>query len=80
MYKRQRFAGLDPAAEAARRAAATAAYARRGYTAERVAGRLIRAVERDLPLAPVTAEAHAGLLASRLSPGLLRAVARLDAG
>ncbi|OSY37845.1 short-subunit dehydrogenase [Pseudonocardia autotrophica] len=75
-----RFAGTDDATQDARRRASAAAYARRGYTPDRVASRLIRAVERNVALAPVTAEAHAGLLASRLSPGLLRAVARIDAG
>ncbi|ANY08555.1 short-chain dehydrogenase [Pseudonocardia sp. HH130630-07] len=75
-----RFAGTSDAEQDARRGAAAAAYARRGYTAEQVAARLVRAVERDLPLAPVTAEAHAGLLASRLAPGLLRALARTDPG
>lgn len=75
-----RFAGTDEPTQDARRRAATAAYARRGYTPERVAARLVQAVERNLPVAPVTAEAHAGLLASRLSPGLLRAVARADGG
>ncbi|MEU6697213.1 SDR family oxidoreductase [Pseudonocardia sp. NPDC046786] len=75
-----RFAGTDEATQEARRRASAAAYARRGYTPERVASRLVRAVERNVALAPVTAEAHAGLLASRLSPGLLRAVARIDGG
>ena len=75
-----RFAGTDPSTQDARRRSAAAAYARRGYTPERVATRLVRAIEKDLPLAPVTAEAHAGLLAARLSPGLLRAVARVDGG
>jgi hypothetical protein len=75
-----RFAGADDAEQDARRRAVAAAYARRGYTPERVAARLVRAVEKNLPLAPVTAESHAALLASRLSPGLLRAVARLDGG
>ncbi|WP_227012825.1 MULTISPECIES: SDR family oxidoreductase [unclassified Pseudonocardia] len=75
-----RFAGTGDDEQDARRHAAGAAYARRGYTPERVARRLVRAVEGDLPLAPVTAEAHAGLLASRLAPGLLRAVARVDGG
>ncbi|MBC3191224.1 SDR family oxidoreductase [Pseudonocardia sp. C8] len=74
-----RFAGTDASTQDARRKAAAAAYARRGYTPERVAARLVRAVERDRPLAPVTAEAHAGLLASRLSPGLVRALARVEA-
>ncbi len=73
-----RFAGTDDATQAVRRRDAAAAYTRRGYTPQRVAARLVRAVERDLPIAPVTAEAHVGLLASRLSPGLVRALARVD--
>lgn len=73
-----RFAGTDDATQAIRRRDVAAAYARRGYTPQRVAARLVRAVERDLPIAPVTAEAHVGLLASRLSPALVRALARVD--
>lgn len=73
-----RFAGTDEDTQAARRRTTAAAYTRRGYTPQRVAARLVRAVERDLPVAPVTAEAHLGLLASRLSPGLVRALARVD--
>ncbi|MEQ3554357.1 SDR family oxidoreductase [Pseudonocardia nematodicida] len=73
-----RFAGADDAEQETRRRAAAAAYTRRGYSPERVARRLLRAVEKNLPLAPVTAEAHAGLLASRLSPTLTRALARVE--
>ena len=73
-----RFAGLDAAAQDRRREQTTAQYVRRGYSPERVATQVVRAVERNLALAPVTAEARAGLLASRLSPGLVRAVARLE--
>jgi len=73
-----RFVGLDPPAERHRQRAATAAYRRRNYPPERVAERLVRAVERDVALAPVTPEAHLGLLASRLTPGLLRALARRE--
>ncbi|RZT85046.1 short-subunit dehydrogenase [Pseudonocardia sediminis] len=75
-----RFVGLDPDAETRRQNATTALYARRNYTPERVAEHVVAAVERNAPLAPVTAEAHAGLLASRLSPALLRAIARRDIG
>jgi hypothetical protein len=35
-------------------------------------------VERNSAIAPITVEARAGLLASRLTPGLLRALARVD--
>ncbi|WP_098957375.1 SDR family oxidoreductase [Pseudonocardia sp. N23] len=71
-----RFAGQDPETERRSREAATEAYRRRNYTPDRVAAKLVRAVEKDLALAPVTAEAHVGLLVSRLAPGLLRAIAR----
>lgn len=73
-----RFAGLDAAAQDRRRDETTARYVRRGYAPERVAAQVVRAVERNLALAPVTAEARAGLLASRLSPALVRAVARVE--
>jgi NAD(P)-dependent dehydrogenase (short-subunit alcohol dehydrogenase family) len=75
-----RFVGVDAATEQRRRAAGTAAYARRNYPPDRVAEQVVRAVERDVALAPVTPEAHVGLLASRLTPGLLRVFARQEIG
>lgn len=75
-----RFVGTDDVEQKRRQEASTALYARRNYTPERVAEHVLRAVERNTPLAPVTVEAHAGLLASRLSPALLRAIARRDIG
>jgi NAD(P)-dependent dehydrogenase (short-subunit alcohol dehydrogenase family)/pimeloyl-ACP methyl ester carboxylesterase len=75
-----RFVGLDADSERRRQAATTALYARRNYTPERVAEQVVRAVERDVALAPVTPEAHVGLLAFRLTPGLLRVLARQDIG
>jgi NAD(P)-dependent dehydrogenase (short-subunit alcohol dehydrogenase family)/pimeloyl-ACP methyl ester carboxylesterase len=71
-----RFVGTDAATEARRQRETTALYARRNYTPDRVAEAVVRAVERDVALAPVTAEAHLTLALSRLTPGLLRAVAR----
>jgi NAD(P)-dependent dehydrogenase (short-subunit alcohol dehydrogenase family)/pimeloyl-ACP methyl ester carboxylesterase len=73
-----RFVGTDAATEQQRQKATTAAYAKRNYTPERVAEAVVRAVEKDVALAPVTPEAHVGLALSRLTPGLLRAVARKD--
>ncbi len=75
-----RFVGTDAATESHRQAATTALYARRNYTPDRVAREVVRAVERDLAVAPVTPEAHLGLLASRITPGLLRAIARREIG
>ena len=51
-------------------------YRLRGYTPEKAAGRIADALEHGPEIVPVTAEAHVGLLLSRLSPGVLRAAAR----
>ncbi|HEX2297758.1 MAG TPA: SDR family oxidoreductase [Pseudonocardiaceae bacterium] len=73
-----RFVGLDPSAERAAQEHATALYRRRNYTPAKAAREIRRAVERNAAIAPITPEARAGLLASRLTPGLLRALARVD--
>ena len=76
IYRAARYAGLD--AERARG---------RGELAERLAGRLapgpeavakaiIRAIERDRPIVPVTAGAHGAYALSRVSPPIMRQVAR----
>jgi NAD(P)-dependent dehydrogenase (short-subunit alcohol dehydrogenase family) len=75
-----RFVGTDAATEQRRRNATTAAYARRNYPPGRVAEAVVRAVEKDVALAPVTPEAHVTLALSRLTPGLLRSLARRDLG
>lgn len=73
-----RFVGVDAATEKRHQAEVTKVYARRNYPPERVAAQIVRAVERNTALAPVTLEARIGLLMSRLTPGLLRTVARHD--
>ncbi|MBE9372961.1 SDR family oxidoreductase [Saccharopolyspora sp. HNM0983] len=73
---RTRFAGTDEAEQADRRQAAGMLYQRRNFTPERAARDILRAVERGKAVAPVTPEAKVGLALSRLSPGLLRALAR----
>jgi NAD(P)-dependent dehydrogenase (short-subunit alcohol dehydrogenase family)/pimeloyl-ACP methyl ester carboxylesterase len=75
-----RFVGTDAETEKRRQGATTALYAKRNYTPERVAERIVHAVEHDSPLVPVTPEAHLGLLASRLTPGLLREFAKREIG
>ncbi|SFS81936.1 SDR family oxidoreductase [Saccharopolyspora flava] len=75
---RTRFAGLGEAEQAKRRRAATELYQRRDYGPERVAEQILRATRRAPALAPVTPEARAGLVLSRLTPKLLRAAARAD--
>jgi NAD(P)-dependent dehydrogenase (short-subunit alcohol dehydrogenase family)/pimeloyl-ACP methyl ester carboxylesterase len=73
-----RFVGLDATEERAARRRATELYRRRNFTPERAAREILRAVERNAAIAPITAEAKVGLLASRLTPRLLRALARAD--
>lgn len=73
-----RFVGLDDAAQARRRRETDALYARRNYTPEQVAEQVVTAVERNRAVAPVTPEARAGLLLSRLAPGVVRAIARRE--
>ena len=76
--KTARFVDLDVTEERIARRRATALYLRRNFTADRAAREIRRAVERNTAIAPITPEAKVGLLASRLTPGLLRALARFD--
>ncbi|WP_026313554.1 SDR family oxidoreductase [Actinomadura flavalba] len=71
------FVGLSPDAQSRQRRRAVRAYARRGYGPDRVAERIVAAVRSNTPVVPVAAEAHVARFASRVSPGLLRAAARL---
>jgi hypothetical protein len=73
-----RFVGLDAAQEHTVRRRVTELYRRRNFTPERAARDIVRAIERNAALAPVTVEAKAGLLAARLTPGLVRALARTN--
>jgi short-subunit dehydrogenase len=73
-----RFVGLDTAEERTARQHATQMYHRRNFTPRRAAQAIVRAVERNTAVAPITIEAKAGLIASRLTPGLLRAAARAN--
>ncbi|MFY9809110.1 MAG: SDR family oxidoreductase [Pseudonocardiaceae bacterium] len=73
-----RFVGLDAAEERSTRQRATTMYRRRNFTPRRAAQEILRAVERNSAIAPITVEAKAGLLAARLTPGLLRALARAN--
>ncbi|MGH3912681.1 MAG: SDR family oxidoreductase [Pseudonocardiaceae bacterium] len=73
-----RIVGLGPAEERAIQQRVTALYRRRNFTSDRAARAILRAVERNVAIAPVTPEAKIGLLASRLTPGLLRSLARAD--
>jgi NAD(P)-dependent dehydrogenase (short-subunit alcohol dehydrogenase family)/pimeloyl-ACP methyl ester carboxylesterase len=72
------FAGTDDAEEDRLRRKATAAYAKRGYGPERVAAEILRAVRTGVAVLPVTPEARLARVASRLAPGLMRRLARVN--
>lgn len=76
------FSGLDDAGQDARRAHAAAVYGRRNFPPEGVAREIVDAVRHARSVVAVTPEATAVRLLSRLSPGLLRALAAggLDRG
>lgn len=76
---RTRFAGVDDVEQADRRQAASLLYQRRNYTPRRAAQDILRAVESGESVAAVTPEAKVIAALSRLSPGLLRAIARRTA-
>ncbi|GAA2880567.1 SDR family oxidoreductase [Streptosporangium fragile] len=62
------------------REAAEKALAWRGYPPERVAAHILRAVHRNLPVVAVNAEGRIGYALSRISPAVMRGLARLTGG
>ena len=58
--------------EDARRAKTSAAYAKRGYTAQRAAANILRAIERGKAVGPITPEAHVMYVLSRVAPPVAR--------
>jgi NAD(P)-dependent dehydrogenase (short-subunit alcohol dehydrogenase family)/pimeloyl-ACP methyl ester carboxylesterase len=74
-----RFVGVSAADEERMRERSTRLYRRRNYPPERVAAAILRAVERDEAVVPVTVEARAMRALSRFTPGLVRRLARIDA-
>jgi NAD(P)-dependent dehydrogenase (short-subunit alcohol dehydrogenase family)/pimeloyl-ACP methyl ester carboxylesterase len=75
-----RFLGLDAAQQQAARQRAGELYRRRNFTPQQAAQEILHAVERNTAIATVTPEAKAALLASRLTPGLVRVLAQRTAG
>lgn len=72
-----RFAGADAAEEERLRKRTGKLYGMRNYPPEKVADAILKAVVRNQAVVPVTPESHTARFLSRLSPGALRAVARL---
>jgi NAD(P)-dependent dehydrogenase (short-subunit alcohol dehydrogenase family)/pimeloyl-ACP methyl ester carboxylesterase len=73
-----RYVGVDEAEQARRRQRAGRLYQRRGFPADKVAAAVVRAVDRDRAVVPVAAEAHLGRLGARLTPRLVRRLARVE--
>jgi NAD(P)-dependent dehydrogenase (short-subunit alcohol dehydrogenase family)/pimeloyl-ACP methyl ester carboxylesterase len=73
-----RHTGVDEEEQERRRAKSAKLYRMRNYPPEKVARAIVRAVRRDTAVVPVTPEARGARLLSRLSPGALRAFARVD--
>ncbi|GAA3721518.1 SDR family oxidoreductase [Gordonia hankookensis] len=69
-------AGLDATHEAAERDRLAGWYRRRGFTPDRVADDIVRAIIRDKAVVPVTAEAKIGYRIYRFTPWLSRFAAR----
>ncbi|WP_328618578.1 SDR family oxidoreductase [Amycolatopsis sp. NBC_00355] len=73
-----RFVGVSEEEQRRRQKESSKLYARRGFGPEGVAKDILRAVEKDTAIAPSTPESKVALVLSRLTPGLLRAAAKLD--
>ena len=73
-----RHTGVSEEEQERRRAKSAKLYRIRNYPPEKVARAIVRAVQRDTAVVPVTPEARGARLLSRLSPGALRAFARVD--
>jgi NAD(P)-dependent dehydrogenase (short-subunit alcohol dehydrogenase family) len=70
--------GVSPEEERRRQQQAARAYGRRGYTPDRVAAAILRAIHTNPAVLPVAPEAHVARAISRLSPAMLRGLGRLD--
>ncbi|NUS16534.1 MAG: SDR family oxidoreductase [Streptomyces sp.] len=73
-----RHTGVGEEEQERRRARSARLYRLRNYPPEKVARAVVRAVLRDTAVVPVMPEAHGARLLGRLSPGAIRALARVD--
>lgn len=74
-----RFVGVSADDEQRMRERSTRLYRRRNFPPERVATAILRAVEWNEAVVPVTVEARAMRTLSRFTPGIVRRLARIDA-
>jgi NAD(P)-dependent dehydrogenase (short-subunit alcohol dehydrogenase family)/pimeloyl-ACP methyl ester carboxylesterase len=72
------YAGMTAEAQEHARQKADAAYRRRNYTPEATAKAIVKAVRTGPPVLPIAAESRIGYAMRRISPSLVRLLARYD--
>ena len=72
------YAGMSPDEQDSARYKADVAYRRRNYTPEATAKAIVKAVKSGPPVLPIAAESRVGYAMRRISPSLLRLLARYD--
>jgi NAD(P)-dependent dehydrogenase (short-subunit alcohol dehydrogenase family) len=73
-----RFTGVDEEEQRRRRQRSARLYEMRNYPPEKVASAILEAVEHNRAVVPVTPEARGARLLSRVAPGVLRRIARME--
>jgi NAD(P)-dependent dehydrogenase (short-subunit alcohol dehydrogenase family) len=72
------YAGMNPEEQETARHKADIAYRRRNYTPEATAKAIVKAVNSGPPVLPIAAESRVGYALRRISPSLIRLLARYD--
>jgi NAD(P)-dependent dehydrogenase (short-subunit alcohol dehydrogenase family)/pimeloyl-ACP methyl ester carboxylesterase len=72
------YAGMTPEEQESARHRADAAYRRRNYTPEATATAIVKAIKTGPPVLPITPESRVGYAMRRISPTLVRLLARRD--
>ncbi|SEE91780.1 SDR family oxidoreductase [Streptomyces sp. Ag109_O5-10] len=73
-----RFTGVDEEEQRRRQKRSARLYGMRNYPPEKVASAILEAVEHNRAVVPVTPEARGARVLSRLAPGVLRRIARVE--
>ncbi|MGW4905180.1 SDR family oxidoreductase [Streptomyces sp. NPDC004270] len=73
-----RFTGVDEEEQRRRQKRSARLYGMRNYPPEKVASAILEAVEHNRAVVPVTPEARGARVLSRVAPGVLRRIARME--
>ncbi|MGW1873131.1 SDR family oxidoreductase [Streptomyces sp. NPDC001975] len=73
-----RFTGVDEEEQRRRQKRSARLYGMRNYPPEKVASAILEAVEHNRAVVPVTPEARGARMLSRVAPGVLRRIARME--